>query len=204
MPAVDKRAQLVCHFLVSVEQEVYEPAQLEHVAVHFAPHVIHRKLLISVVAVFLRRVEQIVDVIEKQVERALLIVERDIVGLDAELLHYLCKLLLHLAEKPCVFAKAAPRLAGHDHVRSVARQRPVPQRHARNDVHFGYDVEYVVGKEIGTVEHRHGRCEAVGKNIVLADAAFKGQARAEKIRHGAAAAVSADPELHSAEVKSAA
>ena len=46
--------------------------------------------------------------------------------------------------------------------------------------------------------------EAVGKNIVLADAAFKGQARAEKIRHGAAAAVSADPELHSAEVKSAA
>ena len=109
-----------------------------------------------------------------------------------------------MAEKARVFAQAAPRLAGNDHVRAVSGQRPVAQRHARNDVHFGHDVEYVVREKACPVEHRDGRSEAVGKNIVLAYAAFKGKARAEQIRDSASAAVAAQPELDPAEVEAAA
>ena len=54
------------------------------------------------------------------------------------------------------------------------------------------------------VEHCDGRCKAVGKNVVLADAAFKGKARAEQICDSASAAVSAQPELDPAEVEAAA
>ena len=116
MPVVDKRAQLVCHLLIAVEQEINEPSQLEHVAVHFALHIFHCKLLIAVAPVLLRRVKQIINVIKQKVERTLLIVERNIVGLNTELLHYICKLLLHLTKQPRIFAEAAPRLAGNYHV----------------------------------------------------------------------------------------
>ena len=171
---------------------------------HFAAHVVHCKLLISVVAVFFRRVEQIVDIVKQKIERALLIVERNIGRFNAKLAHYLGKLRLHLAEKARVFAQAAPGLAGNDHVRAVSGQCPVAQRHARNDVHFGHNVEYVVREKACPVEHRDGCCKAVGKNVVLADAAFKGKARAEQIRDSASAAVSAQPELDPAEVEAAA
>ena len=95
--------------------------------------------------------------------------------------HDIVKFDDHLFLELFIFLGAAPCLARQVQRRAEAGKAPVGKGNTGHYVYFGNDVEDVVGVRRRTIEYRKGSCKGVDKNIVLCDAAFKGEPCTEKV-----------------------